>query len=328
MDPSGIGLNKRVGKGKDGFTLEPHFPFNRAISLGLSLFILGLLGIFLGISRADSKPATHSISLAIPEAAFKVIILGANENPIMVLEDRDHDGVFEIRETFKQGKPSRLEEDRNHDGMPDKIIYYDGKGTTTKMILDRNSDGRPDKWQFYSDGRIASAEEDSNFDGKIDYKIRFDRTQRPVLILEDTDHDGCFETRQEFGNRDWDRKVSIKSCVKDTTKSISYYKGKGMIKRLWDKDGDGIMDTEEYFRENGTRCILCRLEKVGKKTNGKCNLLFLYDKTGKKAIKAVKDIDSDGLYDMEYDFAAGNWSRIPRGQGNLWKPEGLCKGPY
>ncbi len=327
-DHSDIGFNKYPGEEEDGFTFKPHPLSNKTIALGLSLFIIALPRLSLGVSWAKGKPTSHSILLSLPGNAYKVIILGTKGNPMMVLEDRDHDGFFEIRETFKQGKPYRLEEDRNHDGRPDRIISYNEKGETTKMILDRNNDGEPDKWQFYRDGRIASAEEDSNFDGKIDYRIRFDRMHRPVLILEDTDHDGCFETRQEFGNRDWDRKVSIESCSKGITKGISYYKGKKMIKRLWDKDGDGVMDTEEYFRKNGTRCVLCQLKKVGKGARDKCNPLFLYDKTGKKTVKAAKDIDSDGLYDLEYDFTSGIWSRIPKDQENLWKPDSLCKGPY
>ncbi len=324
---STIGSNEHLRREGDDPTLGFHLPCGKMTLLGLFLAIIALLGILIGMSWAKGKPAMHSISLSLPKEAFKVVIFDVKKNPIMVLEDKDRDGLFEIREILKQGKPYRLEEDRNHDGRPDKVISYDEKGEITRMILDRNSDGRPDKWQFYSNGRVVSAEEDSNFDGHIDYKISFDRKQRPTLILEDTDHDGCLETRQEFGGKDWDRKVSIKSCDANITKGITYYREKRLIKRLWDKDEDGTMDTEEYFRRDGTRCVLCRLKKIGKKTLNICNPLFLYDQTGKKAIKAAKDIDSDGLYDIEYDFKTDTWSKIPKDQRNLWEPRGLCKGP-
>ncbi|MCZ7585272.1 MAG: hypothetical protein M5R36_19125 [Deltaproteobacteria bacterium] len=88
-----------------------------------------------------------------------------------------------------------------------------------KIELDTNYDDRPDYFELWEGGALVLSEWDTNFDGLVDYRNRFQHGEREPYLLEvDADYDEYFEYRE---------RLDVKS---------------GVITCEIDEDGDGTFE--------------------------------------------------------------------------------------
>jgi hypothetical protein len=88
-------------------------------------------------------------------------------------DDDDFDGVFESRMTYRQGNPELIETDTDGDGFRDlRTNFEHGVHVSTEYIYPAT--GRPQKIEYYKASKITYAELDTNKDGKMDKRIRYD----------------------------------------------------------------------------------------------------------------------------------------------------------
>jgi hypothetical protein len=113
--------------------------------------------------------------------------------------DNDGDGFIEQRTYLNGNVPMRTEIDTDRDGRVDRWEYVDGRAQVVKVGASSANDGREDQWvypataegeqrverstertlrvdrrEFYREGAIVRAEEDTNQDGVADKWERFD----------------------------------------------------------------------------------------------------------------------------------------------------------
>jgi antitoxin component YwqK of YwqJK toxin-antitoxin module len=108
--------------------------------------------------------------------------------------DRNKNGKIDTWTDMDGTRPLRSRSDLDEDGKLDRWEYYDDKGGLTKVGFSRKQDGRPDawafsgpdgkvqrveisstsdekkidRWEYYENGVLARADEDTNGDGKPD----------------------------------------------------------------------------------------------------------------------------------------------------------------
>ena len=170
----------------------------------------------------------------------------ANGNQSKILEDKDHDGKFEITQWFQKpdgstvieidsdldGRPeyrrcfrdqhlSLEQTDRNADGIMDLEEFYDAGGNLTKSREDEGLTGRLNlTWYYNSDKQADRAEKDVDGDGKPDVWFYY-TNNRIHKVEEDTNKDGRPDLWEE------------------------YDESEALVKRSKDLNFDGLPDTEE-----------------------------------------------------------------------------------
>jgi hypothetical protein len=108
--------------------------------------------------------------------------------------DRNKNGRIDTWTDMDGTKPLRSRIDLDEDGKIDRWEYYDDKGGLARVGFSRKQDGKPDAWaysapdgklgrvdisstgddtkidrrEFYENGALVRAEEDTNADGRVD----------------------------------------------------------------------------------------------------------------------------------------------------------------
>jgi hypothetical protein len=126
--------------------------------------------------------------------------------------DTDADGRLDVRSYLQNGRGVRLEADGNGDGRVDRWEYYRRDGQLDRLGSSSRGDGREDTWvirtgnqmrvdtstrrdgvadrhEFYEGGVLVRAEQDSDFDGRVDEWQRFDGGRLRELLI-DTERSG------------------------------------------------------------------------------------------------------------------------------------------
>jgi len=88
--------------------------------------------------------------------------------------DYNHDGVFDEKWTFVDGRMSKTELDRNLDGKVDFVYKYDRKGLLKSSKSDEYFDGKFETESHYYHGNIIWSESDTTGDGYKDYRMDFE----------------------------------------------------------------------------------------------------------------------------------------------------------
>jgi hypothetical protein len=145
--------------------------------------------------------------------------------------DADKNGTIDTWTDMDGARPLRARIDRNEDGKLDRWEYYGDKGQLTKVGFSRADDGKPDAWAFsgpdgkiqrieissthdeqkidrrewYSSatgaqedrGPLASAEEDTNADGKPDKWETYEKGALKTVAF-DENGDGTPDRRLSY----------------------------------------------------------------------------------------------------------------------------------
>lgn len=91
-------------------------------------------------------------------------------------------GILVVASSFAEGEvapkavsptPKVVASDINHDGKPDQWQYYDDKGQLIRTEADTNNDGKVDEIGYFSNGKVAKVEKDSDYDGEMDRWIDY-----------------------------------------------------------------------------------------------------------------------------------------------------------
>jgi len=115
--------------------------------------------------------------------------------------------------------------------------------------FDSNEDGTEDKWYEYSDGQVSLEKSDLNFDGEVDYIVRFDSKGRREYEEMDNNFDGIMDNWYFFTNgvlevqkidSNFDGKIDIWVYL------VAGYRVK---KYEQDSDFDGTVDKVRTFGE-------------------------------------------------------------------------------
>jgi hypothetical protein len=111
-----------------------------------------------------------------------------NDGKVNAWAYRDSDGLlsrleFGSVEKTKQGSPDNIKISRTE-------FYQQGK--LVRAEEDTNSDGRVDKWETFVDAALASMAYDSRFRGAPDRRLVYDPDGRLERIEADPDGDGTF----------------------------------------------------------------------------------------------------------------------------------------
>ena len=97
--------------------------------------------------------------------------------------DDNFDGVFESRTHYRQGNPELTETDTDKDGFRDfKTNFEHGVIVSFEYIYPAT--GRPQKIEYLKPGKNTHAELDTDKDGKMDKRIRYDEIGE-ILAVED-----------------------------------------------------------------------------------------------------------------------------------------------
>jgi len=126
--------------------------------------------------------------------------------------DTDGDGRVDTRSYLQGGRGVRLEADGNGDGRVDRWEYYRPDGQLDRLGASSQGDGRDDTWvvqngnqmrvdistrrdgvtdrhEFHEQGVLVGAEQDTDFDGRIDQWQRFENGRMRELLV-DTQRSG------------------------------------------------------------------------------------------------------------------------------------------
>jgi hypothetical protein len=142
--------------------------------------------------------------------------------------------------------------DYNHDGRPDHFYTY-RNGKIAKAEVDRNFDGKIDKWEYFdSEGRPERMELDENFDGRPDLWYFYEKGTL-VRSEQDTDFNGT---------PDW----------------FGYYENGILVRQDCRPNGSEIV-VRRLLYEHGVR----REEWVDEDEDGKFDYKYLYDPFGKRS---------------------------------------------
>ena len=120
--------------------------------------------------------------------------------------DTDGNGGVDIRSYLEDGRGVRIEADGDGDGRVDRWEYYRPDGQLDRLGTSSQADGREDTWvvqngnqlrvdvstrrdgvadrhEFHDRGTLVRAEQDTNFDGRIDEWQQFtDGKLRELLV--------------------------------------------------------------------------------------------------------------------------------------------------
>ena len=103
-------------------------------------------------------------------------IIHYDEHGLAVSEelDEDFDGRFETRTYIRAGNVERSEADTDGDGYADlRSSFRDGVLDTTSTM--NPATGLPLRIEHYQLGRLTEAEVDTDRDGQLDTRLRYDR---------------------------------------------------------------------------------------------------------------------------------------------------------
>jgi len=148
-------------------------------------------------------------------------------------------------------------------------LYYRNK-TPSVNGFDHSGDGILDEKFVTSDGVLDSVVVDRNFDGHDDFIMLFLATGHIQSSKSDDDFDGVFETESSFTNNQ-------PSAVRVDT------------------DADGKFDLIQYFVSGVPTESYIRNPKTGLKERK-----YIYHLG--KLVKSYKDLDSDGVYEIECSY--------------------------
>jgi hypothetical protein len=131
--------------------------------------------------------------------------------------DSDADGRVDLRSYMQNARAVRLEADGNGDGRVDRWEYYRADGQLDRLGTSSRGDGREDTWivqngtqmrvdistrrdgvvdrhEFRENNVLVRAEQDSDFDGRIDEWQRFENGRLRELLV-DTSRSGRADRR-------------------------------------------------------------------------------------------------------------------------------------
>lgn len=113
--------------------------------------------------------------------------------------DSNHNGTVDTWTEMNGPRPLRSRIDRNEDGRIDRWEYYDEHGQLAKVGFSRRDEGKPDAWAFVgADGKTRRIEISSVADEtKIDRWEQYDQDEL-ASAEEDTNHDGRVDTWETF----------------------------------------------------------------------------------------------------------------------------------
>jgi hypothetical protein len=196
-------------------------------------------------------------------------------------EDRDGDGVWERRYTWKKDGSAQLVEDRGRG--PIQTTWFDAGGTTVKVEKDKNRDGRPETTWHYEQGRLSKV-----------VKLRgtwLYRNGRMAEAVLDTDRDGRVDRREYYRQGRIERAEELNSSGK--VRCLWHFDAAGKpVKAEEDVDGDGRREVSRVYRKDGS--IRLTVDADG---NGTPEIREYYSAKG-RMLSREEDLDGDGVYDV------------------------------
>lgn len=149
-------------------------------------------------------------------------------------------------------------------------MFWAYNSPVTYNGIDYTGDGVNDEKWTYKDGRMARAEIDTNFDGKIDLVMEYDRKGLAEFAKADLNFDGVYETQYSYkdGNVDLQKsdydgdgmkdyivhykyglfdKVEIGTGKLSAARKLQSYKMNKLILSDYDSDGDGVYETHHEY---------------------------------------------------------------------------------
>ena len=148
---------------------------------------------------------------------------------------------------FAMATETSKKADLDADGVPETMLYYEGK-LITRAVMDDNFDGKPDGTVYYKAGFRYSGDRDLDFDGKTDTWVKYYMTGIPWMVMRDKNGDGKPDYWKHIKNgfvykREWDRNfdgkpdirmiVPGKSDLRDTKQKTQ------LLEKQFDNDYDG-----------------------------------------------------------------------------------------
>jgi len=166
-----------------------------------NLFLILAIASCLGCDQADREASKRMT----PEYDQKTGRLR------LLKYDSNGDGKVDMISTMDGARVVKIEIDQNFDGTPDRWEYYDANQKLEKVGISRLNDGKEDAWmqmdangaitridislkrdgtiqrvEHYNAGKLATAEEDTDGDGKPDKWETYDGDRLAIVAFDTT----------------------------------------------------------------------------------------------------------------------------------------------
>lgn len=120
---------------------------------------------------------------------------------VLLIEiDKDFDGKSDRWEYY--GPDQRIEKvgfSRLNDGTEDAWSYSDPAGAITRIEVSVRRDGKVQRIEHYALGRLTTAEEDTDNDGRVDKWETYENGERLSMVAFDTNKRGTPDRRLVYG---------------------------------------------------------------------------------------------------------------------------------
>jgi hypothetical protein len=144
--------------------------------------------------------------------------------------------------------------DDDGDGYKESRVYSDNN-EIVKVLVDSNKDKKYDSTFYFKKGVPNSAERDTNFDGKIDMWIQYDKNGEAIIVATDKHPDGKpdywrFLKKGSIFKREFDRNFDGKADFRLLEENSH------LIEKQYDDNYDGKYERKEKAPEKGSTGIV------------------------------------------------------------------------
>ena len=114
--------------------------------------------------------------------------------------------------------------------------------------LDKNDDGEPDSWMTLRNGTVFEYSTDSDFDGRVDFLVRYGSAQRIIYEEYDYNLDGHMDDFYFYENGTLKRREVDSNYDQVVDIWVHLYRGTHIEKLERDTDFDGTVDFVKDYR--------------------------------------------------------------------------------
>ena len=208
-------------------------------------------------------------------------------------EDRSGDGQVDFRVHFREGLARRVEEQNPQKDCLHLVSWLDKTGAIIAEERDTQNDCRMDTWNYYRGDALSRQGRDSDFDGRADLLLRFDRGQH-IRVQEIVGETGRPQKKIFLSASGQEIRQCLDSQSEGRFDLVIFRDGQKLRETWLDSEGDGLTDQRDVYR-NGQR-VRVEIDSNG---DGRPDVQQLLGPSG-DIERQDEDSDFDGRWDRSF----------------------------